>query len=130
MISVQDETPFNCEARYSDASNESDRPRRREAQKHTRVRRRQYNTPGPNFLWHINGWDKIKPYGFSVYACIDEFLRLAAMARGIHNKQTSKCCCRLFSALCNNLVGFQGLMSINRRHFNVGLCIYLYIIEN
>ncbi len=46
-----------------------------EARKRRRLRRRQYNTPGPNFLWHIDGWDKLKPYGFSVHACIDGFSR-------------------------------------------------------
>ena len=24
-------------------------------------------------MWHIDGWDKLKPYGFSVHACIDGF---------------------------------------------------------
>jgi hypothetical protein len=43
------------------------------AQKRRRLKRHQYNTPGPNFLWHIDGWDKLKPYGFSVHACIDGF---------------------------------------------------------
>lgn len=46
-----------------------------EARKHRRLKRRKYNSPGPNFLWHIDGWDKLKPYGFSVHACIDGFSR-------------------------------------------------------
>lgn len=43
--------------------------------KRRRLKRRKYNTPGPNFLWHMDGWDKLKPYGFCVHAGIDGFSR-------------------------------------------------------
>ena len=46
-----------------------------ETRKRRRLKRRVYSTPGPKFLWHIDGWDKLKPYGFSVHACIDGFSR-------------------------------------------------------
>ena len=29
----------------------------------------------PDFLWHIDGYDKLKPYGFSIHGCIDRFSR-------------------------------------------------------
>ncbi|KAJ7385288.1 hypothetical protein OS493_016362 [Desmophyllum pertusum] len=29
-----------------------------------RLRRRQYRTKGPNHVWHIDGYDKLKPFGF------------------------------------------------------------------
>ena len=25
----------------------------------------------PNFVWHLDGYDKLKPYGFAIHACID-----------------------------------------------------------
>ena len=31
-----------------------------------RLRRRQYSTKGPNHIWHIDGYDKLKPFGFCV----------------------------------------------------------------
>ena len=40
-----------------------------------RLRRRQYKARGPNFLWHIDGYDKLKPFGFCVHGCIDGFSR-------------------------------------------------------
>lgn len=40
-----------------------------------RLRRRQYRAKGPNFLWHIDGYDKLKPFGFSIHGCIDGFSR-------------------------------------------------------
>lgn len=40
-----------------------------------KLRRRQYISKGPNFTWHIDGYDKLKPYGFPIHACIDGFSR-------------------------------------------------------
>lgn len=40
-----------------------------------RLRRRVYRSPGPNYVWHLDGYDKLKPFGFSVHGCIDGFSR-------------------------------------------------------
>lgn len=40
-----------------------------------RLRRRQYKAKGPNFLWHLDGYDKLKPFGFCIHGCIDGFSR-------------------------------------------------------
>ena len=40
-----------------------------------RFRRRRYVVPGPNFIWHIDGYDKLKPYGFCVHGAIDGYSR-------------------------------------------------------
>ena len=32
-----------------------------------------YTVPGPNYLWHIDGYDKIKRFGFAIHGCIDGF---------------------------------------------------------
>ena len=34
-------------------------------------RRRQYVNPGPDFAWHIDGYDKLKPWGFPIHGAID-----------------------------------------------------------
>ena len=26
---------------------------------------------GPNYVWHCDGYDKLKPYGFPIHGCID-----------------------------------------------------------
>jgi len=26
---------------------------------------------GPDYIWHVDGYDKLKPYGFAIHACID-----------------------------------------------------------
>lgn len=40
-----------------------------------RLRRRMYKSPGPNFLFHLDGYDKLKPFGFCIHGCIDGFSR-------------------------------------------------------
>ncbi|XP_037136560.1 uncharacterized protein LOC119139703 [Syngnathus acus] len=45
-----------------------------------RLRRRQYSCRGPNALWHMDGYDKLKPYGICIHGCIDEFSRYVLWA--------------------------------------------------
>ncbi|XP_062873125.1 uncharacterized protein LOC134334643 [Trichomycterus rosablanca] len=40
-----------------------------------RLRRRQYCNRGPNALWHMDSYDKLKPYGIAINGCIDGFSR-------------------------------------------------------
>lgn len=40
-----------------------------------RLRRRQYFNHGPNYLIHVDGYDKLKPYGFPIHGAIDGFSR-------------------------------------------------------
>ena len=30
---------------------------------------------GPNYVWHIDGYDKLKPFGIAISGCIDGFSR-------------------------------------------------------
>ena len=39
--------------------------------KSRRLSRRLYFSKGPNFLWHIDGYDKLKPYSICIHGCID-----------------------------------------------------------
>ena len=40
-----------------------------------RLFRRQYSCSGPNHLWHIDGYDKLKQFGFAIHGAIDGFSR-------------------------------------------------------
>lgn len=40
-----------------------------------RLRRRHYRSAGPCQTWHVDGYDKLKPYGFAISGCIDGFSR-------------------------------------------------------
>ena len=40
-----------------------------------RLNRRAYSSPGANHCWHVDGYDKLKPYGLAIHGCIDGFSR-------------------------------------------------------
>jgi len=40
-----------------------------------RLKRREYRSKGPNYIWHIDGYDKLKPFGFCIHGAIDGFSR-------------------------------------------------------
>ena len=36
-----------------------------------KLKRRQYQNQGLNFCWYLDGYGKLKPFGFPIYGCID-----------------------------------------------------------
>ena len=40
-----------------------------------RLRRRKNHNPVPNFVWYIDGNNKLKPYGISIHGCMDGYSR-------------------------------------------------------
>lgn len=39
------------------------------------MRRRIYGNKGPNFVWHVDGNDKLKRFGIAIHGCIDGYSR-------------------------------------------------------
>ena len=50
-------------------------PEGSQLRKARRLKRRTYQNPGPNYTWHIDGYDKLKPFGFPIHGAIDGFSR-------------------------------------------------------
>ena len=46
-----------------------------ERRRRRKLKRRVNTNPGPNYYWHIDGYDKIKPDGFAIHGCIDGYSR-------------------------------------------------------
>ena len=46
-------------------------PEGTELRKSRCLKRRQYHNPGPNYAWHVDRYDKLKPWGFPIHCCID-----------------------------------------------------------
>lgn len=46
-----------------------------ESRRAHRLKRRTYKCRGPNPIWHADGYDKLRPYGFLISGCIDGFSR-------------------------------------------------------
>ena len=64
--------------KYIDPIGTDDRRRRR-------LQRRAYTSPGPNLCWQLDGYDKLKPFGFPIHDCIDGFARRILMVGGWPN---------------------------------------------
>ena len=62
--------PYTIQTLLRDINPEGTESRRRQ-----RLRRRVYSNPGPNYAWHIDGHNKLKPFGFSVHGAIDGYSR-------------------------------------------------------
>ena len=45
------------------------------------LRRRHYRSKGPNYIWHLDSYDKRKPHGFCINGCIDGFSRFIVWLR-------------------------------------------------
>ena len=43
--------------------------------KRRKLCRRQYHAKGPNSTWHMDGYDKLKPYGLCISGAIDGLSR-------------------------------------------------------
>ncbi len=46
-----------------------------QARKKKRLRRREYRNLGSNYLWHLDGYDKLKQFGMCIHGCVDGFSR-------------------------------------------------------
>ncbi|XP_061920002.1 uncharacterized protein LOC133660480 [Entelurus aequoreus] len=50
-------------------------PRGVELRGRRRLHRRNYFAKGPNYIWHFDSYDKLKPFGICINGCIDGFSR-------------------------------------------------------
>ena len=65
---VVDRETVRLSLKYLDPVGVEDRSRRC-------LRRREYHGRGPNFIWHVDGYDKLKPYGLAIHGAIDGYSR-------------------------------------------------------
>ena len=67
-----------------------------EQRKHGHLHRRMYVSPGANFCWHINGYDKLKPFGFSIHGCVDGFSKRIIWLEVRHQKKNPQLIAQYF----------------------------------
>ena len=57
------------------------------------LQRRLYFARGPNWVWHIDGYDKLKPYGFDIDGAIDGFSRRILWLKVIRSNKNPRFVC-------------------------------------
>lgn len=50
-------------------------PNAAEERRAHRLKPRVHTLKGPNYVWHVDGYDKLKPFGFCIHGCIDGYSR-------------------------------------------------------
>ena len=83
------------------------------------LKRRLYFARGPNWVWHIDGYDKLMPYGFSLHGAIDGFSRRIMWLHTLRSNKNPKevCCLYLNTIRCTGVprkvVGDKGYENVN-----------------
>ena len=54
------------------------------------LKRRIYSSLGPNDCWHVDGFDKLKPFKFSIHVCINGHSRTALWLKVGKSKSNRK----------------------------------------
>ena len=83
-------------------------PRGVELRKHRRLHRRTYVSPGANFCWHINGYDRLKPFGFSMHGCVDGFSRRILWLEVQRSNKNPRLIARYTDCILNSVKGAHG----------------------
>ena len=47
-----------------------------EDRKRHRLKRWTYESPRPNYCWQVDGYDKLKPFGFPIHGAVDGYSRI------------------------------------------------------
>ena len=58
--------------------------------KGNKLKRREYLSPGPNFLWHLDGYDKLKIFGFLIHGCMNGSSRFIVWLRVANTNKDPK----------------------------------------
>jgi hypothetical protein len=115
-----------------------------EARRAHRLRRRTYTVPGPNYVWHVDGYDKLKPFGLAIHGAIDGYSRrIMWLEVGSTNNnpklianyfletvKTNSCVPRIIRADCgteNSIIAvLQPLLRFNHQDSLAGIKSFIY----
>ena len=67
-----------------------------DARRRRTLRRHLYYSKDPNWVWHLGGYDKLKPLGFEIHGCIDGYSRRVLRLNVLTSNKDPKEVCILF----------------------------------
>ena len=79
-----------------------------------RLRRRRYSSRGPNWCWHIDGYDKLSPYGIGISGSIDGFSRYIVWLEAYHTNSDPRIIAGYFTKAVQSRKGCPTLVRIDR----------------
>ncbi|OWF45213.1 hypothetical protein KP79_PYT23580 [Mizuhopecten yessoensis] len=95
-------------------------PKGIEISKKDRLKRRRYFAKGPNYLWHVDSYDKLKPFGLCINGCIDGFSRRIIWLNVYHTSSNPRVIAGFYMDAVSELGGcpqlVRGDMGIENGH--------------
>ncbi|CAC5424873.1 unnamed protein product [Mytilus coruscus] len=85
-------------------------PRGVEMRSKQRLIRRKYFSQGPNYCWHIDSYDKLKPYGLCINDCVDGFSRKMMWVKVGKTSSDPKVIAKYFIEAIQNAGGYPDHM--------------------
>ena len=67
-----------------------------DARRRRTLRRSLYFNKGPNWVWHLDGYDKLKPFGFQIHGGINGYSRRVLWLNLLKSNKDPKEVCNLF----------------------------------
>lgn len=90
-----------------------------QARQQRRLRRREYVSKGPGYLFHIDGWDKLKRYGLCVHGAIDGFSRRIMWLEASASNNDASVVCHFFASCIRQQGGTPYFVRADRGTENV-----------
>ena len=87
-----------------------------------RLKRRKYINCGPSYVWHIDGNDKLKPFGFCIHAGIDGFSRKILWLKVSYTNKDPKVVCQYYLDAITTLGALPKKVRTDRGTENVDIC--------
>ncbi|XP_051939858.1 uncharacterized protein LOC127613013 [Hippocampus zosterae] len=94
-----------------------------------RLRRRNYFSKGPNFIWHMDSYDKLKPFGICINGAIDGFSRKIMWLNAYITSSDPKLItiltlCTVWGVVLESFELILGLKMVTLKAFSVSSCQY------
>ena len=85
------------------------------------LKRRMYRAKGSNFIWHIHGYDKLKPFGLSIHGEIDGFSRRILWLEVGHTNKNPKVIAHYFMNCVQQVGGLPRIVRADAGTENVNV---------
>lgn len=78
------------------------------------LHRRAYSNKGPNFAIHMDGWDKLKPFGISIHGAVDGYSRRVLWLRACNSNKNPQYVARFYLDYVKEINGVPMIIYADR----------------
>ncbi|XP_078360565.1 uncharacterized protein LOC144644881 [Oculina patagonica] len=95
-----------------------------------KLKRRAYSAKGPNFIWHLDGYDKLKPFGLCIHGAIDGYSRRILWLEVAQSNNNPRIVARYFLDCVKQLDGVPRAIRGDRGTENVNIAAMQTFFRN